>query len=144
MTCYDIALFLSIPSVIIFFLVLRTEFLRLDQVRAVLECLIIINSEMFSWIRLKPEQIPGHLKVNTFVYQRPILMYQTPFWLALIITWRRRHCWFKTITKSAKEQWKQEVCGAVFYCDVSCVFYTNEEPLYYSEQTSQAYCHLIH
>lgn len=31
LTCYDIALFLSIPSVIIFFLVLRTEFLRLDQ-----------------------------------------------------------------------------------------------------------------
>jgi len=31
LTCYDIALFLSIPSVIIFFLVLRREFLRLDQ-----------------------------------------------------------------------------------------------------------------
>ncbi|KAJ7391120.1 hypothetical protein OS493_020145 [Desmophyllum pertusum] len=31
LTYYDLALFLSIPSVIIFFLVLRTEFLRLDQ-----------------------------------------------------------------------------------------------------------------
>ncbi|KAJ7391129.1 hypothetical protein OS493_020154 [Desmophyllum pertusum] len=31
LTYYDFALFLSIPSVIIFFLVLRTEFLRLDQ-----------------------------------------------------------------------------------------------------------------
>ena len=32
LTAYDIALFLSIPSIIIFFVVLRTEFLRLDQV----------------------------------------------------------------------------------------------------------------
>ncbi|KAL9980494.1 hypothetical protein ACROYT_G009094 [Oculina patagonica] len=31
LTVFDFALFLSIPSVIIFFLVLRTEFLRLDQ-----------------------------------------------------------------------------------------------------------------
>ncbi|XP_073257256.1 uncharacterized protein [Porites lutea] len=31
LTAYDIALFLSIPSIIIFFVVLRTEFLRLDQ-----------------------------------------------------------------------------------------------------------------
>lgn len=51
LTWYDIALFLSIPSVIIFFLVLRTEFLRLDQeaqysvVRGEVDSLFSVHSQ---------------------------------------------------------------------------------------------------
>ena len=47
----------------------------------------------------------------------------------MALTWCRRHSWCTTIeNKRTKEQGKQLVSEAVFYCDVSCVdiFYTKE------------------
>ena len=43
-TSYDLALFLLIPALIIFFLVLRKEYLRLDQVRITISGLCLFFS----------------------------------------------------------------------------------------------------
>ena len=49
----------------------------------------------------------------------------------LALTWCRRHNQHKTIkNKRTKEQRKQYVCEAVFYCDMSYIFYAEKKPIY--------------